>query len=80
MYKHLSINAPKEAIELVKYPLEEHFVGNRVIGSFPPRAVMADYLSGIVKKFDIERFVRYGNAVRFVREENSRFTVFVENL
>ncbi len=44
-YSQLWSNGPKEAsLEFPEYTFEDHF--GRPIGSFPPRDVIWDYLSG----------------------------------
>ena len=44
MYRYLWSNGPKEGLEFADYSFEEHF--GRPIASYPPRAVMFDYVEG----------------------------------
>lgn len=44
MYKHLWSNGPKECLEFPSYTFEQHF--GKTLPSFPPRAVLRDYLEG----------------------------------
>jgi trimethylamine monooxygenase len=46
MYKHLWSNGPKETIEYPDYTFDDHF--GKSIPSFPPRAVLRDYLEGLI--------------------------------
>ena len=48
MYHHLWSNGPKEALEFPNYTFDEHF--GKPIGSYPPRAVLEDYLKGRAEK------------------------------
>ena len=44
MYRGLWSNGPKECLEFPDYTFEEHF--GKAIPSYPPRAVLYDYLVG----------------------------------
>ena len=44
MYRYLWSNGPKEALEFADYYLEDHF--DHPIASYPPRAVLFDYIEG----------------------------------
>ncbi len=48
MYRYLWSNGPKEGLEFADYSFEEHF--GKQIASYPPRAVLFDYIEGRVKK------------------------------
>ena len=48
MYRYLWSNGPKECLEFADYTFEEHF--GKPIPSYPPRAVLWDYIVGRVKK------------------------------
>ena len=48
MYRYLWSNGPKEGLEFADYTFEEHF--GRNIASYPPRAVLFDYIQGRVEK------------------------------
>src|SRR6201991_5048785 len=48
MYRYLWSNGPKECLEFADYPFDEHF--GKSIPSFPPRAVLYDYITGRSKR------------------------------
>lgn len=48
MYRYLWSNGPKEGLEFADYSFEEHF--GKQIASYPPRAVLYDYINGRVQK------------------------------
>jgi trimethylamine monooxygenase len=75
MYRYLWSNGPKECLEFADYSFEEHF--GKPIGSYPPRAVLWDYIKGRVEKADVRKWVRFSTPVRMVRfdEESKTFTV-----
>lgn len=77
MYRYLWSNGPKECLEFADYSFEEHF--GRPIPSYPPRAVLQDYIMGRVEKSDVRKYIRFETAVRWVSysEETGRFTVTV---
>lgn len=77
MYRYLWSNGPKECLEFADYSFEEHF--GRPIPSYPPRAVLQDYILGRVEKSDVRQYIRFETAVRWVdySEETGRFTVTV---
>ena len=80
MYRYLWSNGPKEGLEFADYSFEEHF-GKR-IASYPPRAVVFDYIEGRVKKAGVRAWIRFRTPVRFVRydESTAKFTVTVHDL
>jgi trimethylamine monooxygenase len=80
MYRHLWSNGPKECLEFADYSFDEHF--GRAISSFPPRAVLFDYIKGRVEKSDVRKYVKFNTAARFVsyNEETQEFTLTVEDL
>lgn len=80
MYRNLWSNGPKEALEFAEYTFDEHF--GRPISSYPPRAVLWDYISGRVEHSDVKKQVRFSTAVRWVEynEQTEMFTVTVEDL
>ncbi|MDE2239413.1 MAG: NAD(P)/FAD-dependent oxidoreductase [Rhodospirillales bacterium] len=80
MYRYLWSNGPKEALEFADYSFEEHF--GRPIPSYPPRAVLWDYIVGRVTKGNLRRFIRFRSPVRDVvyDEDNDKFTVTVRDL
>ena len=80
MYRNLWSNGPKEALEFTDYSFDQHFGGP--ISSFPPRAVLWDYINGRVKDSGLKDFVQFATAVRWVSfdEVTKLFTVTVEDL
>ena len=48
MYRYLWSNGPKECLEFADYTFEEHF--GKPIPSYPPRAVLWDYIKGRVEE------------------------------
>ena len=73
-------NGAKEFLEFPDYSFEHHF--RRPIPSYPPRAVIYDYLSGRAKAADIRKFIRFRTAVRHVDfdVQTQQFQVTVEDL
>lgn len=79
MYRYLWSNGPKECLEFADYTFEEHF--GRPIPSFPPRAVLEDYVLGRARASGVRRHIRFSTAVRWVdTDEHGRFLVTVEDL
>ena len=80
MYRYLWSNGPKECLEFPDYTFEQHF--GRPIASYPPRAVLADYLRGRVEKAGVRKYMRFNTAVRNViyRNDIERFTVTVNDI
>ena len=80
MYRYLWSNGPKECLEFADYSFEEHF--GRAIPSYPPRAVLHDYIAGRVERSGVRRYVRFNTVVRNVRwsAASQRFTVSVRDL
>ena len=78
MYRYLWSNGPKEGLEFADYSFEEHF--GRQIGSYPPRAVLFDYIEGRVTKAGVRDWIRFRTAVRFVTFDHGKFTVTVHDL
>lgn len=64
MYRYLWSNGPKEGLEFADYSFEEHF--GKQIASYPPRAVLWDYIKGRVEKADVRKWIRFNTAVRHV--------------
>jgi trimethylamine monooxygenase len=62
MYRYLWSNGPKEGLEFADYSFDEHF--GRPIASYPPRAVLFDYIEGRVKKAGVRDWIRFCTAVR----------------
>ena len=80
MYRYLWSNGPKEGLEFADYSFEEHF--GKQIASYPPRAVLFDYIEGRVKKADVRKWIRFRSPVRHVTfdEASNRFTVTAHDL
>ena len=80
MYRYLWSNGPKEGLEFADYSFEEHF--GKQIASYPPRAVLFDYIEGRVNKADVRKYIRFSTAVRRVDydEDSGMFTVTVHDL
>jgi trimethylamine monooxygenase len=62
MYRYLWSNGPKEGLEFADYSFDEHF--GRPIASYPPRAVLFDYIEGRVKKAGVRDWIRFNTGVR----------------
>jgi len=79
MYRYLWSNGPKEGLEFADYSFEEHF--GKQIASYPPRAVLLDYIEGRVKKADIRGWIRFNSPIRWVEynEDAGNFTVTVHD-
>ena len=60
MYRYLWSNGPKECLEFADYTFEEHF--GRPIASYPPRAVLRDYIMGRVEKAGVREQIRFRTA------------------
>lgn len=80
MYRYLWSNGPKEGLEFADYTFEEHFGKN--IASYPPRAVLFDYIKGRVEKAGVRDLIRFRTPVRRVEysEEGGNFRVVAEDL
>lgn len=82
MYRYLWSNGPKEGLEFADYSFEEHF--GKQIASYPPRAVLFDYIEGRVKKAGVRDLIRFETAVKHVTydetRDSRRFTVTVRDL
>jgi trimethylamine monooxygenase len=77
MYRYLWSNGPKEGLEFADYTFKEHF--GTPIGSYPPRAVMFDYIEGHVKKAGVHDKIRFNTVYRMVEETtDGKFKVTVE--
>ncbi len=80
MYRYLWSNGPKECLEFADYGFEEHF--GRPIPSYPPRAVLHDYIMGRVEKSGVRGYVKFNTVVRWVSydPESEKFAVTVKDL
>ncbi|MEM1264582.1 MAG: NAD(P)/FAD-dependent oxidoreductase [Pseudomonadota bacterium] len=73
MYRYLWSNGPKEGLEFADYTFEEHF--GKAIASYPPRAVLFDYIEGRVEKAGVRKWVKFDHVVRDVRAVEGGFEV-----
>lgn len=80
MYRYLWSNGPKEALEFADYSFEEHF--GKQIASYPPRAVLFDYIQGRVEKANVRDWIRFRTPVRDVSydDKTALFTVTAHDL
>ncbi|EAQ26624.1 NAD(P)-binding domain-containing protein [Roseovarius sp. 217] len=78
MYRYLWSNGPKEGLEFADYSFEEHF--GKQIASYPPRAVLFDYIEGRVLKAGVRNLIRFSTAVRWVEKAGDKFNVTVCHL
>ena len=80
MYRYLWSNGPKEGLEFADYTFEEHFGKN--IASYPPRAVLHDYIKGRVEKAGIRHLIRFRTPVRRVEYDDSsrKFRVVAQDI
>ncbi|WP_370045651.1 flavin-containing monooxygenase [Salipiger sp.] len=79
MYRYLWSNGPKEGLEFADYSFDEHF--GKPIASYPPRAVLFDYIEGRVKKAGVRDWIQFSTVVRDVSfdEATGKFTVTARN-
>jgi trimethylamine monooxygenase len=80
MYRFLWSNGPKECLEFADYPFEAHF--GRPIPSYPPRAVLHDYIKGRIAKSEVAKYIRLRTPVKSVSYDDAteKFTVTARNL
>ena len=80
MYRYLWSNGPKECLEFADYSFEEHF--GRPIPSYPPRAVLHDYIKGRIDKSGITHHIKLNHAVKWVSYDDAtgKFSVAVKDL
>lgn len=77
MYRYLWSNGPKEGLEFADYTFEEHF--GKPIASYPPRAVLFDYIQGRVDKAGVRDWIEFNTIVRDVRVVDSGYEVTTRN-
>jgi len=77
MYRYLFSNGPKECLEFADYSFKEHF--GKAIPSFPPRAVLEDYIQGRIEKSNIKDWIHLNTVVHDVKffPETNDFSVTV---
>ena len=80
MYRYLWSNGPKECLEFADYSFEEHF--GRPIPSYPPRAVLHDYIKGRIDRSGITHYIKLNHTVRWVsyNDGTGKFSVTVKDL
>ncbi|MBT7506019.1 MAG: NAD(P)/FAD-dependent oxidoreductase, partial [Rhodospirillales bacterium] len=80
MYRYLWSNGPKEVLEFADYSFDEHF--GKPIASYPPRAVLWDYIKGRIEKTVVPDWIRFRTPIRDVKysEDTGMFTVKVHDL
>ena len=80
MYRYLWSNGPKEGLEFADYTFDEHF--GRPIASYPPRAVLFDYIKGRVEKARVRDWIKFRHACRRVEYDEAKgtFRVVVHDL
>ena len=80
MYRYLWSNGPKECLEFADYTFEEHF--GRAIPSYPPRAVLTDYVKGRVEASGVRKWCKFNHSAHWVSylEDRDLFCVTVRNL
>lgn len=80
MYRYLWSNGPKEGLEFADYSFEEHF--GKQIASYPPRAVLFDYIEGRVLKARVRDWIRFSTVVRWVEYDADKgdFEVTVHDM
>jgi len=78
MYRFLWSNGPKECLEFADYSFEEHF--GRPIPSYPPRAVLHDYIKGRIDRSGVARYIRLRTPVRHVEWSGGKFEVTFKDL
>ena len=80
MYRYLWSNGPKEGLEFADYTFDEHF--GRAIASYPPRAVLFDYIKGRVEKAGVRDWIKFRHSCRRVEYDGAKgtFRVIVEDL
>jgi trimethylamine monooxygenase len=80
MYRYLWSNGPKECLEFADYSFDEHF--KQPIPSFPPRALLYDYITGRGEQGDLKKYVRFSTQVLHVdySEGSGKFNITVKDL
>ncbi len=80
MYRYLWSNGPKECLEFADYTFEEHF--GRAIPSYPPRAVLTDYVKGRVEASGVRKWCKFNHSAHWVSylEDRDIFCITVRNL
>ena len=77
MYKYLWSNGPKECLEFADYSFDYHF--KKSIPSFPPRAVLHDYILGRAKKANIKKYIKFNTTVINLEPIKNQFKLNSKN-
>ena len=77
MYRYLWSNGPKECLEFADYSFDEHF--KKPIPSFPPRAVLQDYILGRAENSDVKKYVKFNTTVTSVADNGNGFDITYRN-
>ena len=79
MYRYLWSNGPKEGLEFADYSFEEHF--GKPIASYPPRAVLFDYIEGRIEKAGVRGWVRFNSTVQHITYDDTseKFTIIIHD-
>ena len=80
MYRYLWSNGPKEGLEFADYTFDDHF--GRPIASYPPRAVLFDYIKGRVEQAGIRNWIKFRHSCRRVDYDQAKgmFRMIVQDL
>lgn len=80
MYRYLWSNGPKECLEFADYTFEKHF--GRAIPSYPPRAVLHDYIAGRVERSGVRKYMRFNTSVQAVAfsKATGKFSITAKDL
>lgn len=80
MYRYLWSNGPKECLEFADYSFEEHF--GRPIASYPPRAVLRDYIMGRIEKSGLREQIKFLHSIQWVEydENTKKFSVTIRDM
>ena len=76
MYRYLWSNGPKECLEFADYSFDEHF--GKPIPSFPPRAVLYDYIVGRLNKGKMKSKIKFNTRVVGTIFKNDKFEVIIK--
>ena len=80
MYRYLWSNGPKEGLEFADYTFDEHF--GKPIASYPPRAVLFDYIKGRIDKANVRDWIKFKHVVKncIYHDATGKFRLMVRDL
>ena len=80
MYRYLWSNGPKEGLEFADYTFDEHF--GKPIASYPPRAVLFDYIKGRIDKANVRDWIKFKHVVKncMYDDATGKFRVLIRDL